>query len=139
MTAERSPLRIALVGHCGPDSYALRSAVGRVIPGADLVFVNEEQGLAAEAARSDLLLINRALDGAFAEHNGVEMIRRLAGNRPALMLISNYPEAQAEAVAAGAAAGFGKKEMNGPRAAELLRAALAVGRGPVALGETESG
>jgi hypothetical protein len=77
---------------------------------------------------ADLLLVNRALDGDFAEPDGIALIRRLAASRegpaPALMLISNYPEAQAQAVAAGAVAGFGKKELNTPRAAGCLRAAV---------------
>ena len=42
---------------------------------------------------------------------------------PASPPISNYPEAQAEAVAAGALPGFGKAELHDPRTAELLRSA----------------
>ena len=40
------------------------------------------------------------------------------------MLISNYPEAQAEAAAAGAAPGFGKAEMNTGRARGAVLTAL---------------
>jgi len=40
------------------------------------------------------------------------------------MLVSNYPEAQAAAVAEGALPGFGKREIGTPRVGELLREAL---------------
>ena len=34
-----APIRILLVGHCGPDAYALRSAIGGMVPGASVEFV----------------------------------------------------------------------------------------------------
>jgi hypothetical protein len=40
------------------------------------------------------------------------------------MLISNYEDAQARAVEAGAAPGFGKAAVHTPRALEAIRAAL---------------
>jgi hypothetical protein len=42
------------------------------------------------------------------------------------MLVSNYPDAQAAAVAAGALPGFGKREIGQPRVAQLIREALGV-------------
>jgi hypothetical protein len=41
------------------------------------------------------------------------------------MLISNFPDVQAAAVQAGGLAGFGKSELRSPRAAAVVRAALA--------------
>lgn len=129
MSNDKRPIRVGLVGHCRPDSSALRSAVGRALPRVEFATVNDGRELEAVAGRAGLLLVNRALDGEFTDRDGVEMIRRLAltrnGPMPALMLISNYSEAQADAIAAGAAPGFGKKELNTPRAAERLRAAVA--------------
>jgi hypothetical protein len=40
------------------------------------------------------------------------------------MLVSNYPEAQQEALAAGALPGFGKRELSTPRVTQLLRNAV---------------
>jgi hypothetical protein len=40
------------------------------------------------------------------------------------MLVSNYPDAQAAAVAAGALPGFGKRELGSARIPELIRSAL---------------
>ena len=41
-----------------------------------------------------------------------------------MMLVSNYPDAQAAAVEAGALPGFGKRDIGSPRVKELLRQAL---------------
>src|SRR4051812_17225075 len=92
------PPRIALVGHCGPDSYALRSAVGRFVPGSEVVFAHHQQALEEELTRADLLLINRTLDGDYEDAGGIELIRRIrqSGAKPRLMLVSNYAEAQAQ-------------------------------------------
>jgi hypothetical protein len=59
---------------------------------------------------------------------GVEMIRTLRQTRPNLkmILVSNYPEAQQAAEAAGALPGFGKKELGTPRVADLIRDTLAM-------------
>jgi two-component system chemotaxis response regulator CheY len=121
--------RIALVGHCGPDSYALRSAVSRFIPESEVVFAHDEDSLEAEATggRADLLLINRVLDGDYAEGSGVALVARLQAAdpaRPRLMLISNYPEAQQQAEAAGALPGFGKRDMYAESTRTKLRHAL---------------
>ena len=42
-----------------------------------------------------------------------------------MMLVSNYHDAQQAAVAVGAVPGFGKRELGTPKAAQLLREALA--------------
>jgi hypothetical protein len=120
--------RIALVGHCGPDSYVLRSAVGRFVPGAEIVFAADESSLKDELGKADLLLINRTLGGDFDVESGIELIRRLAGGAgdpvPRMMLVSNYAEAQSEAEDAGALKGFGKREMNAEETRAKVRAAL---------------
>jgi two-component system chemotaxis response regulator CheY len=120
------PARILLVGHCGPDSYALRSAVGTMIPGAAVEFASDQTALDKQVTQADLLLVNRSLDGDFPADDGVELIRSLAerGAVPRMMLISNYPDAQAEAQAAGALPGFGKRDMYSDETKRRLRTAL---------------
>jgi uncharacterized phage-like protein YoqJ len=75
----------------------------------------------------DLLLFNRQLDFGFDQTEGVAIMRDLHHKHPNLkmMLISNYPDAQAAAQKAGAIPGFGKRDIGSPRVKELLRAALA--------------
>jgi two-component system, chemotaxis family, chemotaxis protein CheY len=121
------PKRVALIGHCGPDSSFLRLTVSRAARDAQVVMVDD----AAELDKLildgvDLLLFNRVLDYGFDESEGVAVIRKLRKAHPALrmMLVSNYPEAQAEAIAAGALPGFGKREMSSPHVGQLIRDAL---------------
>lgn len=121
------PKRVALVGHCGPDSSYLRIAVSRAGRDVQVVAVDDDADLQRVlAAGVDLLLLNRQLDYGFEEHEGVALIRKLRTAHPQVktMLVSNYPDAQAAAVAEGALPGFGKRELGTPRVAELLREAL---------------
>ncbi len=124
-----SQIRVALVGHCGPDQWALRSAVTSALPGAQLLSINDEQALATSLGAIDVALVNRVLDGRFESESGIGLIGRLAGRdgkRPALLLISNFPEAQREAEAAGAAPGFGKSDINTDTARRRLQHAAGV-------------
>lgn len=120
--------RIVLVGHCGPDSYALKAAVSRFVPDAAVVLVMDDAELERELPTADLLLINRVLDGDYALEAGVDLIRRIRASdlerKPAMMLVSNFPEAQAEAEAAGASPGFGKRDLYAESTGTKLRAAL---------------
>ena len=114
--------RIVLVGHCGPDSYALRSAIGSAVPGAKIEFANDEEAAIKAAAEGALLLINRELDGGFAT-DGLGLVAKLAGATK-VMLISNYEDAQAASEKAGALPGFGKRGMYSEEAKERLRGAV---------------
>jgi len=118
--------RVLLVGHCTPDSWLLQNAVTRIWPAATVSRANDGAELQARLPDSDLLLVNRSLDGRFDSKDGVELIGSLAASNgpPAVMLISNYPEAQSRAVAAGAVQGFGKDSVYSESAAKLLREAL---------------
>jgi two-component system, chemotaxis family, chemotaxis protein CheY len=119
--------RIALIGHCGPDSSYLRMAVGRA--GRDIEIVAADDGVDLQRVLDegvDLLLFNRVLDYGFEETEGVELLRKLRNKHPELkmMLVSNYPEAQDAAVKAGALPGFGKREIGSPRVTEMIREAI---------------
>src|SRR3954469_21819178 len=119
--------KIVLVGHCGPDSSYLRMAVKNDFRDADVYMADDDRELEQAIERgADLLLLNRQLEYGFKDPLGVDLIRRLRAARPEVktMLVSNYAEAQAEAVEAGAFPGFGKREIGSPRVSELLRAAL---------------
>lgn len=117
---------IALVGHCGPDASMIRSAIRTFLPEAQFVTVNDDRGLAEAAASSDLLLVNRVLDGRFAVETGGELLQSLrrAGVQTAFMLVSDIPEAQAEAERLGARKGFGKRQLRGEAMQTRLMEAL---------------
>ncbi len=113
--------RVLLVGHCGPDTWALKSWVERTLKDLPVQTVSDEADL--EHADGDtLLLINRVLDGGFDEDEGVDLIRRLneRPNPPLMMLVSNYADAQGDAEDAGALPGFGKSDLGSPQATRRL-------------------
>ena len=119
--------RVALVGHCGPDSSYLRMVVGGVAKDVQVVSADDDTELHQLLSDGvDLLLFNREMPYGFSQTEGVKCIELLRKSNPNLktMLVSNYPEAQAEAIAAGALPGFGKRELSTPRVKELLREAL---------------
>ena len=122
------PKTIALIGHCGPDASYLRLAVTRAVKDARVVFVDDQHELNKLVADGgvDLVMLNRQLDYGFESDEGVELIKRLRERSPTLrtMLVSNYPEAQQAAIEAGAAPGFGKREIGSPRVIDLIRDAL---------------
>lgn len=122
-----TPIRVALIGHCVADSGMLKSVASRVFPACEVVRVNDEPTAIDEAKRSDLLLVNRQMDGEFNAPSGIELIRELLGvpgRKAALMLVSNFDDAQKEAVGVGAAPGFGKAKAGSAEAAERMRAAV---------------
>ena len=114
---------VLLVGHCVPDT-------ARIVRVLDSLGAAHEsaQGIdeALEMLRQKgyaLVLPNRVIGA--DEGGGVELIRRLRAE-PGLagvgvMLVSALAGAQAEAVAAGAAEGFGKDELESGGAAQKMR------------------
>ena len=112
------------VGQCQMDHGSLR----RLIEGnfeARLVQAHDAAE-AIERLRAEpfnLVLINRRLDADGS--NGLEIIQTIKAD-PQLaalpvMLVSNYPEYQQQAAAAGAEPGFGKSQMHEPRTLEQLQ------------------
>jgi hypothetical protein len=77
-------------------------------------------------AGAELVLFNRQLDYGFSSYEGVDVIRDVRKSHPKarLMMITNYPEAQAAAVAEGALPGFGKRELGSQRVKDLLKQTL---------------
>jgi two-component system, chemotaxis family, chemotaxis protein CheY len=119
--------KIALVDHCGPDSSFLRMVIGQAAKGASILAADDDRELDSVVdAGVDLILFNRQLEYGFAQRSGAAVIARLKEKRPDLkmMLVSNYADAQAEAVANGALPGFGKREIGTPRVVELIKQAL---------------
>ena len=126
---------VLLVGHCGFDSGGLQRAVRGAAPGARVEGVNSRKALEAKLDDASLLLVNRHLDGAFGvpmgeNGDGVELVRELASTdgAPACIVISNFPEAQEAAEAAGALPGFGKRDVRAESTARSIRSALGLGQ-----------
>jgi CheY-like chemotaxis protein len=70
----------------------------------------------------DLVLVNRKLDVDYSD--GLEIVRQLKTHEQhaavPVMLVTNYPEYQQQAVALGAEPGFGKAELSSPATLEKL-------------------
>lgn len=118
---------VVLVGHCGPDAAMLRGMVLRAVPGAQIERANSMEDLRALLPGASLLLVNRKLDGDFEVGSGTELMRGfLAGGMAGArwMLVSNFEDAQAEAIAAGANPGFGKTALYEQRTLSQVREAV---------------
>jgi CheY-like chemotaxis protein len=119
--------RVLSVGQCGFDhgrlTRYLRESFGAETEGAD---TRDDALERLRSAPFGLVLVNRLLD--LDGSNGLDLIRAIKAD-PALadvpaMLVSNYPEAQAEAASLGALRGFGKADLGKPRARDAISAAF---------------
>ncbi|HVW35948.1 MAG TPA: response regulator [Pirellulales bacterium] len=113
------PKRVLDVGQCAPDHAAIRRLVQGTF-GAEVVQADRlDDALAALRSAAlrresfDLVLINRKLDIDYSD--GIEILRAIKTDSALastpVMLVTNYPEHQQAAIAAGAEPGFGKAEL----------------------------
>jgi CheY-like chemotaxis protein len=115
------------VGQCGPDHATIRAFLKQHF---DCELVRTHGGNVTfrelDAGPFDLVLINRKLDADYSD--GIDIIRRMKSEPKTahvpMMLVTNYPEHQEKAVAAGALRGFGKLEFDDPTTHERLAAVL---------------
>lgn len=118
--------RIALVGHCGPDAFALKSSIMGFIPKAQVEMIGSLSEFERRITEFELHLVNRVLDGQFPDESGIELIRAHHKDNPPMMLISNFPESLREAVASGGVMGFGKRAMRSEEARVALQNAIGI-------------
>src|SRR5262245_51322997 len=116
--------RILSVGQCAADHGGITRLV-RTSFTADVVPSDSVADALSRLRHEafDLVLVNRVFD--VTTESGLEMIRQVKADPElrgvSIMLVSNYPEAQAEAVAAGAIPGFGKSALHARETVDLLR------------------
>lgn len=115
------------VGNCDPDHSTITAfltkhfdvEVGRAKLPADAMTQLKSDSY-------DLVVINRKLDEDYTD--GLEIIRQMKADQATkdvpVMLITNLPEHQETAIAAGALRGFGKLEYNDPATLERVGAVL---------------
>ena len=119
------PTHVLSVGSCSADNYRLRRLVENELDAKLASADTAEDGLTRLARESfDLILVNRIID--WDGTMGVDFITaaRQANITTPMMLISDYADAQAQAVANGAIPGFGKSQLHDPQVAEMLRDVL---------------
>ena len=103
----------------------MQSEIASFLPDADVPRINSDRDLSRAVEQgADLLLINREPVG--FDESGLDLVREVCGKHPDLkvMLVSDYDQAQKEAVSAGALPGFGKQLMGTPKLAEAVERAL---------------
>lgn len=113
-------VRIGLVGHCRPDTFAISGAVRDALGEVELVSIDSDSEL---VGAFDLLLVNRVLFGSFGDESGIRLIEELSSERRC-MLVSNFAEAHEEAERVGGVPGFGKSELRSEKMKSALRSAL---------------
>lgn len=106
--------RVLNVGQCVPDTIKITNFLKscfdvEIIPSATAPETIDLLG----KSPYDLVLINRKLDADYTD--GMDIIREMKSDQRfqkiPVMLITNYPEYQQEAVTNGAVYGFGKDEL----------------------------
>ncbi|HEY4329038.1 MAG TPA: response regulator [Phycisphaerae bacterium] len=116
--------RILSIGQCSADTYRINRALAKT--GASLDHASSAEDALEYLGQNsyDLVLINRILDGDGT--SGLALITQAKQANPALkmMLVSDYADAQAQAIANGALPGFGKSELSSPQTAALVQQAL---------------
>ncbi len=120
--------RILSIGQCSADHAAIARTLeqfvdAEVVP-ADTV---TEAVALLQHGPFDLVLVNRVLDSDGSP--GLGIIQRMKADeklrRLPVMLISNYDDAQQQAIQAGALPGFGKAGLRMPQALTRVKRALA--------------
>jgi two-component system chemotaxis response regulator CheY len=109
--------RVLSVGQCAADHFAISRAIERHFP-AEVAEASTTAEATAQLREGQfaLVLVNRIFDRDGT--SGLDVIRRLKADDALhgvpVMLVSNYDEAQQQAVTAGAAPGFGKSALGQP-------------------------
>jgi CheY-like chemotaxis protein len=120
--------RVLSVGQCVAD----HGSISRVLQstfGAEVISANTAADAMTRLKQEafDLVLVNRIFD--LDGDSGIDLIRQLKADKETggvpVVLVSNYQDAQAQAIAAGAQPGFGKASLRTPETTDLLRGYLA--------------
>jgi CheY-like chemotaxis protein len=111
------------IGQCHLDRGSIRRMIERAFDAQVTDAESGEQAMSLVSEnRYDLVLINRLLDR--DRSSGIELLRKLKnenqGSDIPMMLVSDKPDAQAEAEANGAAPGFGKAALSDQTTIEHL-------------------
>lgn len=122
-----SILKVLDVGQCDPD----HATISRMLKREFSAQVDRAEGWPDANAKLktdsyQLVLVNRKLDVDYSD--GLDVIKAMKADEALravpVMLVSNYPEYQHEAVQQGALPGFGKAELSNPEALARIAAAL---------------
>ncbi len=115
------------VGQCNPDHRAIQTFLESNFE-CEVIRIDSTQEALLELQNSkyDLVLVNRKLDIDYSDGTILiqEMKKNSKLNKIPVMLISNYPEYQEQAIQLGALYGFGKSELNKEETKQKVKNAL---------------
>lgn len=120
-----SQLRVLDVGNCGTDHAAIAQLIRKRF---DAVVDQAHQATDALSLLNShdyrLATVNRLLDSDGSP--GIDVIAQIRARFPSVpvMMITNFPDHQDAAIAAGAVRGFGKNDLRSNTTVDLLRAYL---------------
>lgn len=120
-------MKVLIAGHCSYDSANLSHLLAQVAEVETVIARSPSETLAALSHTPiQLVLLNRVYED--GRESGLELIPQIKQLSPTteIMLISNFPEAQAEAIAAGALPGFGKRAFAAAETRERLQRGLKI-------------
>lgn len=121
------------VGNCDPDHAAIRGLLSAGFNATiDRVMFVPEALRALNAKKYDLVLVNRLI---FADRSdGLALVTAMKSHPQhaaiPVMMISNFPDAQQRAIAAGAVPGFGKAALWATETIGTLAKYLTLKTGP---------
>ena len=124
------PRKVLSLGQCAADHYTLTQYLENAY-GVEVVPADTARDALDELQKGPcaLVLVNRILDR--DGDSGLDFIRRLKEDAglaaTPVMLVSNYSDAQQQAIALGALAGFGKASLGDARTSARLAAVLRSG------------
>ncbi len=127
------PSRILSIGQCGYDDSRLADLVRQAGATLECAATGDDALRRMLKEKFDLILVNRVFDADGA--SGIALIEEFKrkGVQTPMMLVSNYAEAQADAVNKGAVQGFGKSDLGRPMTLELVRKVLNSIRGSTSI------
>jgi len=122
--------RVLSVGQCSADHGSISWTFERAFDAEVVPAASADEAL--QKLRQDayaLVLVNRVFD--HDGSSGLDLVQAIKADEALrqvpVMLVSNYEDAQAQAVQAGAVPGFGKSALGQPRMLERVGAYLASG------------
>jgi two-component system, chemotaxis family, chemotaxis protein CheY len=119
--------RVLSIGQCRMDHGSIAGMLERHFAAETVAADGLADGVdELRCGAFDLVLVNRRLDSDGGD--GLEVIRGIKSERALaatpVMLVTNFPEFQAQAIALGAEPGFGKSSINAAQTKERLASFL---------------
>ena len=113
--------RVLDVGQCGFDHQSIKVLIESLGARVERAIGASDAMRLLKAAKFDLVLVNRICEDGTSGFDLIERIVHEEHGGVPVMLVSNYPDSQGQAIKLGALPGFGKKYLADPATRTMLR------------------